>query len=139
MAASRLRTRPRAAALTGWLAWLVRPVRPLLRPLLAPVQRAASAAAAVVTPLGRIVAVIAALTWLAGWLLGWIELMWVCAACLTVLAVGLAFTIGRLPLVVTTTVDPLRVWAGGPVRHAYPHPRRTGPPARCCRAQSRSG
>jgi len=132
MAASRLRTRPRAAALTGWLAWLVRPVRPLLRPLLAPVRRAASAAAAVVTPLGRIVAVIAALTWLAGWLLGWIELMWVCAACLTVLAVGLAFTIGRLPLVVTTTVDPLRVRAGESSRVRVRVANRTSRPVLPC-------
>ncbi|MCB1271573.1 MAG: DUF58 domain-containing protein [Microthrixaceae bacterium] len=83
----------------------------------------------IVTPLGWAVAVSMVLAWLIGWRLGWEEFMLIATASAVVLVAALAFTFGRMDLVVEIEVDPQRVVVGqrsaGRMLVANPGQRRT--------------
>jgi len=73
----------------------------------------ARAAVAPVTSLGWTVAAIGVAAWVVGARLDWEELLILAGACLVVLAVSLAMTVGRLALTIDLSVEPHRVVAGG--------------------------
>lgn len=66
----------------------------------------------IVTPLGWVVVFAMVCCWVIGWRLGWDEFMLIATACATVLLAALAFTFGRMDLVVDIEVDPQRVVVG---------------------------
>jgi len=67
---------------------------------------------AAVTPLGWMVTAFGALCWVGGVFLGWRELMVVAGSAITLLAMAIAFTIGRLELESSVSVSPSRVVVG---------------------------
>lgn len=64
------------------------------------------------TRTGVAIALLGAGCYVAGWRLGWIELMVAAAGALLALLAAIPFVVGRIPLEITRTVDPVRVMVG---------------------------
>ena len=83
-----------------------------VRPRLVPVVAAIRKVVEPITRLGWVVAAMGVLVWWIGQRLGWDELMIVAVACLALVVISLAATIGRLGVDLETTVLPDRVVVG---------------------------
>jgi uncharacterized protein (DUF58 family) len=114
-----MRTRQRIEAILGRARRLGRSARQTAGRIACPVVEALRLRVlpvlAIVTSLGWTVLGISFGCWLVGWRLGWKELMLAATACLILVVVATAFTIGRTLLAVTVEVRPRRVPIGGAI------------------------